>query len=239
MRGVAGTGVLVDRVCSCCQAEFKARHDQVVKGLYRFCSAACKNYRGTETRRERYARYSRESNARLRAEMVKVFGGICECCGENNEAFLVLDHLTRRETKRGGREAYGKLRQMGWPKEGLRLLCCNCNSGRQWNGGVCPHLKTREFTTGKERYRLKLKQDTIRAYGSVCECCGEGVLGFLTLDHIKPVRLGQRRLKGTALYSRLRTSGWPQRDELRVLCFNCNCGREWNGGVCPHKEVLV
>jgi hypothetical protein len=22
-----------------------------------------------------------------------------------------------------------------------------------------------------------------------------------------------------------------------VLCFNCNCGRYHNGGICPHKQI--
>ena len=32
-----------------------------------------------------------------------------------------------------------QLRDHGWPKEGLQLLCCNCNQGKARNGGVCPH----------------------------------------------------------------------------------------------------
>jgi hypothetical protein len=23
-----------------------------------------------------------------------------------------------------------------------------------------------------------------------------------------------------------------------VLCYNCNCGRERNGGICPHTGVI-
>jgi hypothetical protein len=26
-------------------------------------------------------------------------------------------------------------------------------------------------------------------------------------------------------------------DTFQVLCFNCNIGRERNGGMCPHKAV--
>jgi hypothetical protein len=26
-------------------------------------------------------------------------------------------------------------------------------------------------------------------------------------------------------------------DVLRLLCFNCNCGRAKNGGICPHEET--
>ena len=26
-------------------------------------------------------------------------------------------------------------------------------------------------------------------------------------------------------------------DFLQILCFNCNCGRNRNGGICPHMEA--
>lgn len=30
----------------------------------------------------------------------------------------------------------------------------------------------------------------------------------------------------------------PVRADLQVLCYNCNMGREINGGVCPHHQPL-
>lgn len=32
-------------------------------------------------------------------------------------------------------------------------------------------------------------------------------------------------------------NGFP--DELQLLCFNCNCGRQRNGGVCPHVDGKI
>lgn len=32
-------------------------------------------------------------------------------------------------------------------------------------------------------------------------------------------------------------AGKADLDRYQLLCFNCNCGRHRNGGVCPHKGV--
>jgi hypothetical protein len=50
----------------------------------------------------------------------------------------------------------------------------------------------------------------------------------------------RRRLTGknsntVRLFCHLRLLGFPNKHKYRVLCWNCNCGRTRNGGVCPHK----
>lgn len=82
------------------------------------------------------------------------------------------------------------------------------------------------------------KRDAFAAYGGArCTCCGETEFSFLTLDHVNsdgsthqttPGRRGVR-------YHQLKQRGWPNDPPLQVLCFNCNCGKKVNGGVCPHK----
>ena len=80
----------------------------------------------------------------IRDEMIKVYGGKCECCGENEPQFLTIDHINNdgaehRKKIGSGINLYRNLKNQGWPKEGLRLLCFNCNCGRSRNGGTCPH----------------------------------------------------------------------------------------------------
>ena len=29
--------------------------------------------------------------------------------------------------------------------------------------------------------------------------------------------------------------GKTEPDTIQILCFNCNCGRARNGGICPHE----
>jgi hypothetical protein len=57
---------------------------------------------------------------------------------------LTVDHIAgggnahRRSLTGGGYRLYEFLKSRGWPKEGFRVLCMNCNWGRR-DTGVCPH----------------------------------------------------------------------------------------------------
>lgn len=84
--------------------------------------------------------------------------------------------------------------------------------------------------------RRKIKLEMIAAYGGACVCCGESNPGFLTVDHIAQDGHLERSIGGGChLYGRLKKMGWP-RDRYQLLCYNCNCGRAKNGGVCPHED---
>jgi hypothetical protein len=84
-----------------------------------------------------------------------------------------------------------------------------------------------------------LKLRTIKAYGGKCACCKELDLRFLTIDHIggggnkHRATLGSRP-GGIALYCWLQRNNYPK--GFQVLCWQCNCGRSINNGVCPHKD---
>jgi hypothetical protein len=77
-------------------------------------------------------------------------------------------------------------------------------------------------------------------YGRSCACCGEPREAFLTLDHINNDGSAQRKQSSSTAWRftmarrALKTGQWPA--DLQTLCFNCNCGRERNGGVCPHQD---
>lgn len=87
---------------------------------------------------------------------------------------------------------------------------------------------------------LQLKSDAISAYGKICACCGESNLFFLCLDHVNGGGLKHRqelRARGSGqFYGYLKKHNYPSDPPLRVLCYNCNQGRQINGGICPHKE---
>lgn len=83
----------------------------------------------------------------------------------------------------------------------------------------------------------RIRLAALLAYGGVfCACCGETEERFLTIDHINGCTKAQRKAEGTggALYRWLRAHGYPP--GYQVLCFNCNMGREKNGGICPHRD---
>ena len=84
-----------------------------------------------------------------------------------------------------------------------------------------------------------MRKYVIEKYGSKCECCGERRLPFLAIDHknrdgnIERRKLFGRNNAGSyAWYLKLKRE--PVRDDLRVLCYNCNTAIA-TCGICPHE----
>lgn len=80
------------------------------------------------------------------------------------------------------------------------------------------------YLSSKE-HKDRLKIELVGAYGNKCACCGETNIGFLTIDHINNDGYKEKH-HGVFLYRRLKKENWP--DYVRLLCFNCNCGRHFN-----------
>lgn len=93
--------------------------------------------------------------------------------------------------------------------------------------------KARAAATAK-KFSRGWREVVIRHYGGKCSCCGEDNPGFLTIDHKNGCGTKKRKLHGVGLrfYRWIIKNGYP--DDLQILCYNCNCGRELNGGICPH-----
>jgi hypothetical protein len=90
-------------------------------------------------------------------------------------------------------------------------------------------------------WRKTAKNRVIKHYGDKCACCGENDIRFLTIDHQNGGGTAhRRRLKirsGTQFYRWLERNNFPP--GYAVLCFNCNCGKAVNKGVCPHQDQRV
>ena len=92
---------------------------------------------------ERRDRQSKESYIRLRDKIFNAYGNKCACCGETERDFFEIDHVHG-----GGKQhfnshtspigVYREIVRAGYPTD-YRILCANCNRGRQRNGDVCPH----------------------------------------------------------------------------------------------------
>lgn len=77
----------------------------------------------------------------------------------------------------------------------------------------------------------------INGYGCRCACCGLGDERFLTIDHVNNNGNRHRAELGGGnrrLLLQIINQGFPP--EFQLLCFNCNCAKSTNGGVCPHEE---
>ncbi len=82
---------------------------------------------------------------KLKAEVFSHYGKQCECCGESEMGFLVIDHIggwggehRRKLNLAGGEPFYRWLKKNNYPSKGLRTLCHNCNNGVK-GGNICPH----------------------------------------------------------------------------------------------------
>jgi hypothetical protein len=84
----------------------------------------------------------RESRRTLRLETLTAYGNACACCGETEEAWLLMDHINgdgaeHRRQIGGGSVLYRWLRDHDFP-EGFQVLCANCSMAKERPGG-CPH----------------------------------------------------------------------------------------------------
>lgn len=100
-----------------------------------------------EATRAYAAKWASERRARNRDQVFAHYGEECECCGENERAFLAVDHIYgggtqhRREV---GSDIYNWLVRNGFP-DGFRILCHNCNWAEAHGG--CPHRKKLEVAS--------------------------------------------------------------------------------------------
>lgn len=88
------------------------------------------------------------------------------------------------------------------------------------------------------KWRARMREEMIAAYGGQCACCGESEPAFLQLDHTNNDGAASRRREnanGAEYWLRLKRRGWPT-DGYQLLCANCNWGRYINGGTCPHAH---
>lgn len=136
-------------------------------------------------------------------------------------------------------------------KKQKQKLCIVCGKWKNYNGfasdkrttdkvrAYCKKCKKdnyKERPSLQRKRKKKIKDEVYNAYGGyVCACCGETESLFLTIDHINNDGSKQRKkLKSTAsLYYWLKRNNFPI--DYQVLCFNCNCGKARNKGICPHK----
>lgn len=125
----------------------------------------------------------------------------------------------------------------------------NRNYAKMWR------LKNPErHSSNRRHYYEKLKLEVFEHYSNnstICICCGEGDIRFLTIDHTNQDGAQHRRMlmterrsspqstrgdmSGRRFYEWLRNNNFPA-IALQIMCYNCNCGREYNRGICPHKD---
>lgn len=122
-------------------------------------------------------------------------------------------------------------------KYASQRMCFYCGKEKGINPTACNNCQA-IHRTAANRYVHKTRREALTHYGNKCACCGETKLGFLTLDHPNNDGASHRRATncgtGAKFYQWLKKNNYPL--EFQALCWNCNCGKRDNGGVCPHVK---
>lgn len=235
-------------------AELSASHTDhsliIVKGCH--CTHCDERRRYNRDQRREYqklhagefSQYHKQYNIDKRRIVVDHYGGKCECCGIDIFDFLTIDHLNGggnkdRKANRlsSSTNFYNFIIKMGFSSD-YRVLCFNCNCSHGLFG-YCPHqtnYQPRQFSglaANSARHRQRLKAKVLDRYGNCCSCCGETHSEFLTMDHINGGGRIDRASKSGYWLKAIIDRDFPA--DLRILCWNCNNGRERHQGICYHE----
>ncbi len=187
--------------------DFQGRKTGKRDAYCRICTKVIKdgfylNNKGTILPKEKIKRWA------LRLEMIAAYGGKCSCCGESAPEFLTIDHVdgggTSHQRSVGGPSGViRELKAKGWPRDGFRLLCWNCNCTRG-HFGACPHESPDAFI-------VEPKPATPIHVVKRCPICGETkpLAGFFKNPHsfngaspyCKPCSITNRRERWQLLHS--------------------------------------
>jgi hypothetical protein len=79
----------------------------------------------------------------IRARVIQLYGGICACCGEDEYAFLCIDHVDGNGSRARGCSAHKEMKRAlrEWPSAEFQVLCANCNMAKERKEG-CPHRQS-------------------------------------------------------------------------------------------------
>jgi ribosome-associated translation inhibitor RaiA len=239
---------------------YKSKEKAYYRAYYHANAEKLKAYQKTyrQANAEKIKAHRQAHGQKLKETILSHYsGGIpkCACCGEQNMAFLSIDHVEgggnkqMRKLKRRGNGFYRWLRNNGYPS-GYRVLCMNCNSALGLRGhcphGVLPDGQKSRLEQSQSygavymrKRRQKLKHDVLVYYSGglpACSCCGEKHDEFLSIDHINDDGADHRRMIGGwgTIYRWLINNDFPS--GFQVLCMNCNFAKGHSSDGCPHKK---
>ncbi len=165
--------------------------------------------------------------------------GLCSICGQNplcNKTECCSCREKRRTRQKASYQtSYSGIKIHDFKERIIHGLCYRC-------GKIPPEPTKKSCTFCLQKIKVReqeLKDIVYTKYGGYhCACCGEETKQFLTLDHVENNgAVHRKQLKSRApkmLYRWIIKNNFPT--SFQVLCYNCNCGKARNNGVCPHKQ---
>lgn len=133
-------------------------------------------------------------------------------------------------------------------KQNRQKILDDARRYRLEHGEIIKQKKKQEYMKNRDQvlkivkdYNQKQKFEALSCYSKGipnCNCCGERIIEFLTIDHINgngSTHRKQLKIEGGQIYRWLKKNGYPE--GFQVLCFNCNCGKGQRE-ECPHKTQI-
>ena len=132
----------------------KLHYKRISENIKRWCNEHRKHLKeqrmiwrekNREVLRERANRWLRQHRKEWKLEVIKKYGGKCDCCGIKDIEFLTIDHIkgngkAERKKLNSTYAIYRKLHKNPINKNEYRILCMNCNFATRL-GNICPHKK--------------------------------------------------------------------------------------------------
>lgn len=146
-KSIVKINTLTQKVCCSCKENLPATsfHTSKSQGLQARCKKCRAEYQ--HQRLDKYRKYGRKQDKKIKEKIIEQYGGKCECCEETAFEFLTIDHINKDGAKHrkqiGRSKLYRWLVKNNYPKDNFRLLCMNCNFA-QGIYGYCPHKKEKE-----------------------------------------------------------------------------------------------
>lgn len=212
-----------EKRCSVCR-KTKPLHLFVREGDGLWFTAACRAciYRKRHSH-HKSERELQNSVKEIEWRIGKKAAGLCTRCGKKplTSGASCDDCIKKRNSKR---ITEGEQRR-------LAGLCDKCGKVPRTHRSLCERCHE-VMQKHKRKLEHELRTKVLDYFGNKCSCCGESHRAFLNIDHINGGgRLERARIK---MYKQILLG---KRLDLRLLCWNCNLGREQNGGTCPHEEL--
>lgn len=193
------------------------------------------------------------TNASKKRSALRKLNKICvRCKSPASNATMCRVCLDAWKDSRKQRIANKLCPYCGGPGGERKSICDECSNSRKQeaehkrSAGICVRLGCKNkadansvsCSSCKEKTRItirSLKKIVLEHYGHKCNCeCGCDITRFehLTIDHKNSDGAHQRRKEkshgGQTNYRRIIKSNFP--DDLQILCWNCNCAKEYYGG---------
>ena len=121
-------------------------------------------------------------------------------------------------------------------------LCINCPKPViEGSKLFCSYHRVKDRISSRaaeKKLAIKLKEELLKHYGNKCNCCGETIIQFLTLEHVEGngnihrKKLFKYNVGGVHMYRWLKKNNFPP--GYSVLCMNCNWAKRISK-ICPHE----